>query len=250
MENQRVPQPMPLCFTWAPPLRNRRFASQTSVPGKSPVPRKGPRSMPPDPVGACISENARASGNSYIRRHRRVSASKRQTKPFTARWGSLMISLRHCQTSVMAIPGKSRFRAKVPAPCRQIRPVPAFRKTRVQAATRTFTDIGGSRRSQLGEIAESLVFSNLPPQTMTAMTEELAASRCFFRVRELAAAHVVIISGDAQRKLSQRARACREFRQRHPHDRDQTGDPHQQNRKPNNRQRCRTSCRSPPACGT
>jgi hypothetical protein len=31
-----------------------------AIPGKSPVPRKGPRSTPPGPVGACISENARA----------------------------------------------------------------------------------------------------------------------------------------------------------------------------------------------
>src|SRR3984893_13273831 len=37
-----------------------------AIPGKSPVPRKGPRSAPPGPVGACISENARASGNSYL----------------------------------------------------------------------------------------------------------------------------------------------------------------------------------------
>src|SRR5580704_19460584 len=40
--------------------------SVIAIPGKSPVPRKGPRSAPPGPVGACISENARASGNSYL----------------------------------------------------------------------------------------------------------------------------------------------------------------------------------------
>jgi len=61
--------------------------SVMAIPGKSPVPRKGPRSTPPGPVGACISENARASGNSYLHGHRRVSASRRQTKPFAARWG-------------------------------------------------------------------------------------------------------------------------------------------------------------------
>jgi hypothetical protein len=58
-----------------------------AIPGKSPVPRKGPRSTLPGPVGACISENVRASGNSYVHGHRRVSGSTRQTKPFTARWG-------------------------------------------------------------------------------------------------------------------------------------------------------------------
>jgi hypothetical protein len=42
--------------------------------GKSPVPRKGPRSTPPGPAGACISENARAS--------------KRQLVPFTDIGGS------------------------------------------------------------------------------------------------------------------------------------------------------------------
>jgi hypothetical protein len=31
--------------------------SVMAIPGKSPVPRKGPRSTPPGPVGACISEN-------------------------------------------------------------------------------------------------------------------------------------------------------------------------------------------------
>jgi len=35
---------------------------------------KGPRTTPPGSVGACISENARASGNSYLHGHRRVSA--------------------------------------------------------------------------------------------------------------------------------------------------------------------------------
>jgi hypothetical protein len=30
--------------------------------------------LTPDPVGACISENARACGDSYIHGHRRVSA--------------------------------------------------------------------------------------------------------------------------------------------------------------------------------
>ena len=54
---------------------------------KSPAPRNGPRSTPPGPVGACISENARASGNSYLHGRRRISGSRRQTKPFAARWG-------------------------------------------------------------------------------------------------------------------------------------------------------------------
>jgi hypothetical protein len=54
---------------------------------KSPVPRKGPRSTPPGPDGAFISENARASGDSYSHGRRRVSGSRRQTKPFAARWG-------------------------------------------------------------------------------------------------------------------------------------------------------------------
>src|SRR6202035_5482035 len=54
---------------------------------KSPVPRKGPRSTPPGPVGACISENARASSNSSLHGRRRISGSRRQTKPFAARWG-------------------------------------------------------------------------------------------------------------------------------------------------------------------
>ena len=38
-------------------------------------------------AGSYISENARPSGNSYLHGHRRVSASRRQTKPFVARWG-------------------------------------------------------------------------------------------------------------------------------------------------------------------
>ena len=38
-------------------------------------------------------------------------------------------------------PESHRFLAKVPAPRRQVRSVPAFRKMRVQAATRTFTDV-------------------------------------------------------------------------------------------------------------
>jgi hypothetical protein len=45
--------------------------SVMAIPGKSPVPRKGPRSAPPGQVGACISENARASGNSYLHGHQR-----------------------------------------------------------------------------------------------------------------------------------------------------------------------------------
>jgi hypothetical protein len=49
--------------------------------------RKGCRSTPPGPVGACISENARASGNSYFHGHQRISGSRRQTKPFAARRG-------------------------------------------------------------------------------------------------------------------------------------------------------------------
>jgi hypothetical protein len=38
-------------------------------PGKSPVPCQGPRSTPPGAVGACISENARCTGNSYFHGH-------------------------------------------------------------------------------------------------------------------------------------------------------------------------------------
>jgi hypothetical protein len=38
--------------------------------------------------------------------------------------------------------------AKVPAPRHRVRSVPAFRKMRVQAATRTFTDVGGSRGAE------------------------------------------------------------------------------------------------------
>jgi hypothetical protein len=38
-------------------------------PGKSPVPCQGPRSTPPGAVGACISENARCTGNSYLHGH-------------------------------------------------------------------------------------------------------------------------------------------------------------------------------------
>jgi transposase-like protein len=38
-------------------------------------------------------------------------------------------------------PESHRFLAKVPAPRRRVRSVPAFRKMRVQAATRTFTDV-------------------------------------------------------------------------------------------------------------
>jgi hypothetical protein len=41
-----------------------------------------------------------------------------------------------------------RFLAKVPAPRRRVPSVPAFRKMRVQAAARAFTDIGGSRRAE------------------------------------------------------------------------------------------------------
>jgi len=110
---------------------------------KSPVPRKGPRCTPPGPDGAFISENARPSGNSYLHGRRRVSGSRRQTKPL----GSLVISLRHCQTSVMAIPGKSPVPRKGP---RSAPPGPVgawIRKMRVQAA-RTFTDISGSRGSR------------------------------------------------------------------------------------------------------
>jgi hypothetical protein len=55
----------------------RSRSSVMTIPGKSPVPRKGPRSTPPGPVGACISENARASGNSYLHGHRRVWGSRR-----------------------------------------------------------------------------------------------------------------------------------------------------------------------------
>src|SRR6202040_2460272 len=39
-----------------------------SFPGKSPVPRKGPRSTPPGPAGVCISENARASKRQLVSR--------------------------------------------------------------------------------------------------------------------------------------------------------------------------------------
>jgi hypothetical protein len=52
------------------PLRHGQ-TSVMAIPGKSPVPRKGPRSTPPGPVGACISQNARASGNSYLHGHQR-----------------------------------------------------------------------------------------------------------------------------------------------------------------------------------
>jgi hypothetical protein len=37
-------------------------------PGKSPVPRKGPRSTPPGHAAACISENARASKRQLVSR--------------------------------------------------------------------------------------------------------------------------------------------------------------------------------------
>jgi hypothetical protein len=47
-----------------------------------------------------------------------------------------------------------RFIAKVPALRHRVRPVPAFRKMRVEAATRTFTDIGGSRRAE-GKLTRS-----------------------------------------------------------------------------------------------
>ena len=42
--------------------------SVMAIPGKSPVPRKGPRSTLPGPVGAWISDNARASGT-YLHGH-------------------------------------------------------------------------------------------------------------------------------------------------------------------------------------
>jgi hypothetical protein len=41
-----------------------------------------------------------------------------------------------------------RFLAKVPAPGHRVPSVPAFRKMRVQAATRTFTDVGGCRGAE------------------------------------------------------------------------------------------------------
>jgi hypothetical protein len=52
------------------------------------------------------------------------------------------------RSSVMAIPESHRFLAKAPAPRRRIPSVPAFRKICVQAATRTFTDIRGSRGAE------------------------------------------------------------------------------------------------------
>src|SRR6516165_12586953 len=41
-----------------------------------------------------------------------------------------------------------RFLAKVPSPRHRVPSVPAFPKMRVQAATRTFTDVGGSRGAE------------------------------------------------------------------------------------------------------
>jgi hypothetical protein len=66
-----------------------RGAKGRPGPGKSPVPRKGPRSAPPGPLGACISENARveASGNSF-------PAYKRETSPIDADGGSSLARMR------------------------------------------------------------------------------------------------------------------------------------------------------------
>jgi hypothetical protein len=56
-------------------LRHCR-TSVMAIRGKSPDPCRGSRFTPPGPVGACISENARASGNSYLHGHQRVSAGR------------------------------------------------------------------------------------------------------------------------------------------------------------------------------
>ena len=52
-----------------------------SFPGKSPVPRKGPRSTPPGPAGACISENARASKRQLVPSRTSVGSRGAKHKP-------------------------------------------------------------------------------------------------------------------------------------------------------------------------
>ena len=60
------PRNLGLCFA---PKGFDPFAEiLRAFPGKSPVPRKGPRSTPPGHAAACISENARASKRQLVSR--------------------------------------------------------------------------------------------------------------------------------------------------------------------------------------
>ena len=76
--------------------------------GKSPVPRKGPRSRPPGP--AFRKMRVQASDNSYFHGHR---------------WGL-------GEQKANQAPESHQFLAKVPAPRRRDTSVPAFRKMRMQ----------------------------------------------------------------------------------------------------------------------
>jgi hypothetical protein len=111
--------------------------SVMAIPRKSPVPRNGPRSTPPGSVGACISENARASGNSYLHGHRRVSGSRRQPKPFAARLGRPKVRARFRHRSSMS------RQTRRPRPRWRSSPAAAFGVSRAGPGARSFS--GGGR---------------------------------------------------------------------------------------------------------
>ena len=108
------------------------------------------RQLVPSRTSAGLGEQKanQAVGNLYLHGHRRVSASRRQTKPFAGPLGSLVISLRHCQTSVMAIPRKSPVPRKGPRSTPPGQVGACISENARATATRTFTDIGGSRRAE------------------------------------------------------------------------------------------------------
>jgi hypothetical protein len=63
-----------------------------------------------------------------------------------------------------------RFLAKVPSPRHRVPSVPAFRKMRVQAATRSFTDVGGSRGAE-GKPSRSRP-AGVPRDLLAALSDE------------------------------------------------------------------------------